>query len=536
MHRALTNGVIISEVARQLGQDGEPDAEMRELGLVVAPVVAPSSARTLYALALTCRSFARHALDALWVALDDLTPLFKVIPGFRGKYFDRVLTGSELARFEKYANRVRLYRCRGKERIGLSAYIQVMQSRETFGRTLLPRLMYLSTAISCPELQYLIGGPLVALCCSPPVTDTIPFDILALIHSSAVSRKTLRYLKLNLSLPDACQRSITQLSNLKFLAIHNSTNKPMSLDAQFFQAISKFKYLSKILLSGPLYLATENLSSSNQTVFPALTDFWISTQPNEVTRLISLLDIGKFEHLDTLWLSFPPVPDDGWRDIVTIPWIQFFKILRMRTSSRWFKSLVIECSYVDLEKPIAEWPALALSDLPDFFLLKLARLRIAFPIFPIISNADIYKIISSFPSLVSLEIVTRLPWQTDFTAIIAIAKGLPCLRELTMGIDAHAMPPDFLVPMLSHNLFGLKLIVSRLRDPGQFAFYLDRMFHELQTLELLGCGEDSEGPIQREALNEVRRALMRFNSARADQTRRLSLSSRSREGSFSVMR
>ncbi|KAF9474656.1 hypothetical protein BDN70DRAFT_300021 [Pholiota conissans] len=393
-----------------------------------------------------------------------------------------------------------------------------MQLRGTTGRALLPRLEYLSTTTSKPELQYLIGGSLVALCCSPTVTDTHPFDIWMLIHS-ATCLKTLRYLKLNIFLPDACRKSITKLSNLKYLAIHNPTDKPMTLDAQFLQMLSKFKYLNKILLSGPLYLAAENIAPSDVVVFPALTDLWISTHPTELSRVISLLNIGKFERLNTLWLNFPPVSDDGWMDVVGLPWNQFFKVLRMKTSLR-FKNLVIECPN-DLEQPTVQWPALSLSDIPDFFLLKLLRLRITFPIFPKISNADIYKIISSFPSLLSLDITTQLPWQTDFTAIIAIAKGLPNIKEIALGLDAQTLPPDPLVPMLSHNLYSLRLVVSRLEDPGQFAFYLDRMFPKLRSFELLSSAVGPEAALQRGVLAEAKRALKRFYGARADQTRRL---------------
>jgi hypothetical protein len=35
--------------------------------------------------ALTCRSFSEPALDILWWAMDDLVPLFNLLPGFRNE-------------------------------------------------------------------------------------------------------------------------------------------------------------------------------------------------------------------------------------------------------------------------------------------------------------------------------------------------------------------------------------------------------------------------------------------------------------------
>jgi len=36
-------------------------------------------------MALTCRSFSEPALDILWWAMDDLTPLFNFLPGFQNE-------------------------------------------------------------------------------------------------------------------------------------------------------------------------------------------------------------------------------------------------------------------------------------------------------------------------------------------------------------------------------------------------------------------------------------------------------------------
>jgi hypothetical protein len=433
------------------------------------------------------------------------------------------LSGPQLARFEKYANRVRYYKCQGKDRVGTSAYIQLMQARQT--RALLPSLLYLSTTVSYPELQYVVGtgSSLLALCCRPPVTETPPVDIWTLVHISANSRKrSLRYLKLDLILPDSCLKAITQLSNLKNLVLYNSIISPTTLNSNFFQTISKFKYLTKLVLSISLDISIENLTLSNSPVFPALNSLWICSQPSQLSKIIHLLDIGKFEHLDELRLKFPQLPDDGWKGIAAMPWVQFFKTLCLKTSPR-LKSLNIESPTFNLQKPIPEWPTLSLSDIPDLSLPKLTRLRIAFPIFPTITNADIHKIITSFPSLISLILIAQLPGQTNLSSLIDIARGLPNLRVLCLGLDAHLLPPPTQVPLLSHNLCSLCLAISRLEDPGQLAYYLDKIFPKLQTYVINGSGNDLEDPVKNQALEETRRSLNRFISARADQMHRIGM-------------
>ena len=45
--------------------------------------VAASLKPSMLNVALTCRSFSEPALDSLWWAMDDLVPLFNLLPGFQ---------------------------------------------------------------------------------------------------------------------------------------------------------------------------------------------------------------------------------------------------------------------------------------------------------------------------------------------------------------------------------------------------------------------------------------------------------------------
>ncbi|KAF8960833.1 hypothetical protein BDZ97DRAFT_1921904 [Flammula alnicola] len=190
MHRALKNGEIVRDILAHIAAKEDLDAEMKEIGLSVPSTLGRSTARTLFCIALTSRTLSRHALDFLWFTLDDLTPLFKLLPTFlpiQGGYFDGPVSSSHINRFDKYANRVRYYKCNGKGNITTSAYIQLMHARGN--RPLLPFLRYLSTTVSRPELQYFVCNALIALCCSPPVVGDLPIDVWALLSRCATFTK-----------------------------------------------------------------------------------------------------------------------------------------------------------------------------------------------------------------------------------------------------------------------------------------------------------------------------------------------------------
>ncbi|KAF8960832.1 hypothetical protein BDZ97DRAFT_1285220 [Flammula alnicola] len=297
-------------------------------------------------------------------------------------------------------------------------------------------------------------------------------------------KTTMKYLKLNLPLTKTHLRIITQMSNLRYLALYNPTDHehPLRLNSNFFQRLSSLKYLSKVQLSGHLELSTHDLQSSNSTVFPALESFWISLTAVQVAQVIPILYMGKFERLETLWLKFPLLPDEGWKAIPGIPWVPFFQTLRLKTTHR-FNSLAIDCAGFNPTK-LTQWPLLSLSDIPGLLKLHLTRLRIEFPILSTLSNADIQKLTNALPMLTALELSTCLPWQTDFASLVHIAKSLPRLIDLHFGINAQAIPPEDQVPVLSHPLDTLRLTISRLDDPGQFAYCLDKIFPSICACEL----------------------------------------------------
>ena len=82
MHRALN----IQEILHQIFQNFLPDSYVDALSYAShGPFDLPDEygQSTILNLALTCRAFKDPALDALWWAMDDLTPLLALLKGFK---------------------------------------------------------------------------------------------------------------------------------------------------------------------------------------------------------------------------------------------------------------------------------------------------------------------------------------------------------------------------------------------------------------------------------------------------------------------
>ena len=84
MHRALH----IHEVLQVIFENFLPVHDDRSLTFAsyesyASFVAGKSTSQTLLSLAVTCRTFLEPALDALWWAMDDLTPLLALLNGYK---------------------------------------------------------------------------------------------------------------------------------------------------------------------------------------------------------------------------------------------------------------------------------------------------------------------------------------------------------------------------------------------------------------------------------------------------------------------
>ena len=88
--------VLVNELMRQILDNFLPDFDVRTWFATDPddrlPELVPSAEdrKTLLNVALTCHALKEGALDMLWWAMDDLTPLFRLLRGYRASE-DRTL-------------------------------------------------------------------------------------------------------------------------------------------------------------------------------------------------------------------------------------------------------------------------------------------------------------------------------------------------------------------------------------------------------------------------------------------------------------
>ena len=81
MHHALGVPEIVQTILGFLSPKPEHYLMVNEDYYLAATALRSSALNV----ALTCRSFSEPALDTLWWAMDDLTPLFNLLPGFQNE-------------------------------------------------------------------------------------------------------------------------------------------------------------------------------------------------------------------------------------------------------------------------------------------------------------------------------------------------------------------------------------------------------------------------------------------------------------------
>ena len=83
MHRALAIPEVVRTILDCFLAKGENDSDLKMTSRQYYHATVTRTFRSsVLNVALTCRSFSEPALDILWWAMDDLVPLFNLLPGF----------------------------------------------------------------------------------------------------------------------------------------------------------------------------------------------------------------------------------------------------------------------------------------------------------------------------------------------------------------------------------------------------------------------------------------------------------------------
>ncbi|TFK22435.1 hypothetical protein FA15DRAFT_671560 [Coprinopsis marcescibilis] len=220
--RFHSNPDILAYICEYLSYDQDFDSvEQYEL---------EASRRNLAALALTCRAYLEPALDCRWRALDNLYPLFRILPAFvatpsKTHVLRGTISPEEWARFDWYARRVKRF-CYSRDPnrldIAMHVYFRIAQLRST---PLLPSLRHLH----CPwisQSDFLISGVFLFLspslqslefCKITSIEDKLIGTFLHTLHADGADLESIVLRGENLT--DGMLDLVLPFSNLRTLEI-----------------------------------------------------------------------------------------------------------------------------------------------------------------------------------------------------------------------------------------------------------------------------------------------------------------------------
>ncbi|PPQ82146.1 hypothetical protein CVT26_009091 [Gymnopilus dilepis] len=530
MHRALQTPDIVREICEHIFPFCFTDNVTRH------DLPGPSTKRDLLNLALTCRGLSSPALDRLWWALDDLTSLFKLIPGFQTSpigYLGSPLDPERDFRvFDRYAGRVRLYKSEPKETVLASSIFQISQARN--GRPILPSLLYLDIEGGKSGLSPLLSPSLLSIGMRENERADLSFskpNLWAMLNAIPGKATNLRSLAIkdNVELPKECMYAISKMENLTRLEFSSTLAGTFKhqLDYDTAMALSKLRNLQYLAFDGRLdFQDTQNIHATDglqdSSFFPSLRRLDLCTIAWTIPALCKFLQMGVFRDLQRLklrlgqpliyGLSRLSVNDVEAIRQLHLKWPAFFRALKGCTTPN-FKFLSIDNS-------LRQHDLTPMSAVDDLFLLDLEELHVSNRVFSKVVQTDLLRLVEAWPNLKSLSIVAE-QWDVQFDSLVQIAQKSVKLQSLKIGLDVRNLryePPE--VPLLSHRLERIQLTVS-----GQTSFHLlarlvDKIFPHLSSCAVLRKHSSYDDG---DLVSDVGMMVRYFQAARADEVVRRGL-------------
>ncbi|PPQ82145.1 hypothetical protein CVT26_009090 [Gymnopilus dilepis] len=447
---------------------------------------------TLLNLALACRGSCHAALDRLWWGMDDLTPLFMLIPGFSvgppGFFTSNLDSATDFTRFDLYASRIRYYNCVKREKILPAAYFQLIRARSY--QALLPGLRYVYSQVASPELHLLLSDSLRTLYIrnihTPGTSHTTVLAWTSIYALPAVAPK-LEILELGKEIYVTADivDTISVMQHLKQLRLMSETLsiEDHILDTADLIKLGKIATLTHLVLNGGLHFFDEPPSEMMNPLFPALEHLEIHADVaniiSDVNKLLALLGRRKRLRQLSLMADSNIVTSTLYRTRLQEGLKSLFRFLRRNTVS--FSSIFI--SVPKLHAPIQ--PA----HFTDLLALRLTKLEMPEKFFDTLRHEDFVLIADTWPNLEVLRIDAKR-WLTDFHTLIHLAEKLPHLQELYLALRVRRLPNPRDVPKLLHPLQMLQIVtVDHSAEPPS-------LFGELLSNIFLSSGlscENSEG-------------------------------------------
>lgn len=295
-------------------------------------------------------------------------------------------------------------------------------------------------------------------------------------------------------LDNRCLSALCMLTRLEEVLVLDATSEATPVTLDFLLDMSARHTLRRLRLCGSLKIIPSSKSSINcdPIIFSALKHIELDCDL-AMAAVTSLLYHITFPVLEEFRIGLYSLVD---RSDLQQHWYQFFNTIGNATTKH-LKELAFTS---ETEDPSLELHLFGLLKLGSF---SLTLFTVHGP-FLSLGHRDMEAIIGAWPLLTTLSLPQHhepLP-KIDFSVLIAIARGLPHLKDLELSIDANVLPELSDIPLLSHGLQSFMARKTLIGDARLFAQSLDRLF---PNMKIWYFGEGEEVASLLNMLHRVRR-------------------------------
>ena len=333
-------------------------------------------------------------------------------------------------------------------------------------------------------------------------------NINAVLNIIPQTGSALRHLELAQFLPPHCLSTISKMRHLRTLSLRHCVDGEehcTSIPSTRLIDLLSLPNLHDLKLLGNIILCPHDNSPRSLVELSSVKKIYLELF-SDLADIEGLFRQARFPMLEelTLYLSATSSPSRAdakyWPPLCS-------SLLNSTTSN--LHHLKISAGGITGSR---QWAGLQLTleDLSGLFKLDLIDFDTT-SILHSISENDIVKLTGSWRRLQRLVLQTCQSPQLDFAALVVIASNLPCLRDLSIEVDARELAAST-VPILKHRLHVLCLFRSPLKEPIVLAQSLDRIFPYLNELLLWTSGSKA---------SEVRPILRALQQARKEHEMRL---------------
>ncbi|RDB16616.1 hypothetical protein Hypma_002865 [Hypsizygus marmoreus] len=502
-HPTLQNEDILREIVKHLS----PPMDHKIVSF--SKFDAPHRA-TLLNVALSCKVFRDPALDVLWMNVDDILNLFRVLPAFyrlnRTYVLDGPISENDWSRFDFYAQRIRHLVYFDPE-IDSSVYSRMTWLRQS--TPILPSLISFCAVPFGPGLLSFLSPTLRTVGIFTASTNEHVPAVWTFMDALTDSEKYpyLENLNVQALLTPPSLLSLSRIPNLRDLTLFGVGVNDLGL----FAALSELQKLASLSIEfrGSSSFVTRH-KVQPATAFPALETLSLSIETRHVPPLLKFLPHDKLKKFGIIAAA----GTSGTRQ-EKLNWLKIFETIGSRFSGS-MKSLdftvdhslmsqtAIEASDCDFQmfQPLRDMPELE---------------EVLFHLFPWMSFSDEgYKALAAvWPKAQKLAFPPSPTPIATFISLQYFALTCPALRYLCLSFDACNLPPiaSDNLPLSSHTLEQLDVLSSPVADERSAARHIDRLFPSLKQLSFT--------PVQNnEKWQQVTALLPILSAVRGDQSAR----------------